>query len=103
MPLLKINVFLSTIKETRKSLLSLVDQGVVSIANFATGVIIGRSCSEEQFGLYMLAFTIMPEALDRGELCKHILFSFESGAKKKEKMCVIEYEHDLYGASFIWI
>lgn len=43
----------------KNGFLSLVDQGIVSSANFISSVIIGRSCSEEQFGLYMLAFTII--------------------------------------------
>jgi len=37
----------------------LVDQGIVSAANFVTGLLIGRICSKEQFGLYMLGFTII--------------------------------------------
>jgi len=39
--------------------LSLADQAVASITNFATGVIIARSSSKEEFGLYMLGFTLM--------------------------------------------
>jgi O-antigen/teichoic acid export membrane protein len=43
----------------RKSFVALFDQGIVSIANFLTGLIIGRICTKEQFGLYMLGFTII--------------------------------------------
>lgn len=43
----------------RKNVVALVDQGVVSIANFLTGLIVGRICSKEQFGLYMLGFTVV--------------------------------------------
>jgi len=42
-----------------KGIIALADQGVVSAANFSTGLIIGRICSKEQFGLYVLGFTIL--------------------------------------------
>ncbi len=44
---------------TRKGMLSVVDQTVASATNFLTGVIIGRACTKEQFGLYMLGFSIV--------------------------------------------
>ncbi|HEX71760.1 MAG TPA: hypothetical protein ENN65_00375, partial [Candidatus Hydrogenedentes bacterium] len=34
--------------------LTIADQGIVSSANFATSIIIGRMCSKEEFGLYLL-------------------------------------------------
>lgn len=40
------------------------DQAVVSVTNFATGVIIGRSCPPEQFGLYALAFVVISGLID---------------------------------------
>lgn len=40
-------------------LCTLLDQGVVSAASFLTGVIVGRFCSKEDFGLYMLGLTLM--------------------------------------------
>lgn len=43
---------------------SLVNQGVVSLNNFFTGVIIGRSCSKDEFGLYMLGFSVVLIAID---------------------------------------
>lgn len=43
----------------RKSTLSLIDQAVASGTNFLTGVIIGRACTKEQFGLFMLGFSIV--------------------------------------------
>lgn len=43
----------------KKGYLTLIDQGVFSIANFLTGVIIGRVCTKEQFGLYILGLTIV--------------------------------------------
>lgn len=58
----KLQKILSSLKalvSDKNGFLSLIDQGIVSAANFISGVIIGRSCSEEQFGLYMLAFTII--------------------------------------------
>lgn len=42
-----------------KGIIALADQGVVSAANFSTGLIIGRSCSKEQLGLYMLGLTVI--------------------------------------------
>lgn len=38
---------------------SLADQAVVSITNFLTGIIIARSCSKEELGLYMLGFSVI--------------------------------------------
>ncbi len=43
----------------RKALVTLADQAVASTTNFVTGVIIGRACTKEEFGLYMLSLTIM--------------------------------------------
>jgi O-antigen/teichoic acid export membrane protein len=43
----------------RQGALSLVDQGVVSATNFLTGVIIARTCSKEELGLYMLGFSLI--------------------------------------------
>lgn len=44
---------------SRGGALSLVDQGIVSATNFATGVIVGRTCSKEELGLYMLGFSLI--------------------------------------------
>lgn len=43
----------------RKGIVTLADQCVVSITNFLTGVIIGRACTKEEFGLYMLGLSIV--------------------------------------------
>jgi len=43
----------------RTSVVSLADQAVVSSTNFLTGVIMGRVCSREEFGLYMLGLSII--------------------------------------------
>jgi len=43
----------------RSGSLALVDQVVLSAANLATGVILGRACSKEEFGLYTLAMSIV--------------------------------------------
>ncbi len=43
----------------RKSIVTLADQTVASATNFLTGVIIGRACAKEEFGLYMLGFSIV--------------------------------------------
>ncbi len=42
-----------------QGLFSLADQAVASITNFVTGVILARACSKEEFGLYMLALTLI--------------------------------------------
>jgi O-antigen/teichoic acid export membrane protein len=42
-----------------QGLFSLADQAVASITNFVTGVILARACSKEDFGLYMLALTLI--------------------------------------------
>ena len=42
-----------------KAALTVADQGVVSAANFATSIVIGRACSPDEFGLYMLGFTLV--------------------------------------------
>ena len=38
---------------------SLADQAVASATNFLTGIIIARSCSKEELGLYMLGFSVI--------------------------------------------
>ena len=40
-------------------LLTLVDQGLVSATTFLAGIIIGRTCGKEQFGLYLLGVSII--------------------------------------------
>ncbi|MFH1931754.1 MAG: oligosaccharide flippase family protein [Pseudomonadota bacterium] len=44
---------------SEKGLATLADQSVVSATNFLTGVIVGRACTKEEFGLYMLGLTIV--------------------------------------------
>jgi O-antigen/teichoic acid export membrane protein len=41
------------------SMLSLFDQGIVSVTNFLTGVIVARSCSKEELGIYMLGYSLV--------------------------------------------
>ena len=43
----------------RKGMVTIADQAIVSAVNFLTGVIIGRTCSKEEFGLYTLGFSIV--------------------------------------------
>jgi O-antigen/teichoic acid export membrane protein len=50
---------LSPGKVFHQGFLSLADQAVASITNFATGVIIARASSKEEFGLYTLGFTLV--------------------------------------------
>ena len=48
----------------RQGILSLADQAVVSATNFATGIIIARTCTQEELGLYMLGFSVVLLATD---------------------------------------
>jgi O-antigen/teichoic acid export membrane protein len=47
-----------------KGFLGLSDQLLVSLASFATGMLIGRTCTKEELGLYALGLTIMVFATD---------------------------------------
>jgi O-antigen/teichoic acid export membrane protein len=42
-----------------RSVCALVDQGVVSVTSFGTGVIIARSCTREGFGIYVLGLSVV--------------------------------------------
>jgi O-antigen/teichoic acid export membrane protein len=48
----------------RKQGATLINQGVVSASNFLTGIFIGRACSKDEFGLYILGFSIVLFVLD---------------------------------------
>jgi O-antigen/teichoic acid export membrane protein len=50
---------LSPGKTLHQTVLSVVDQGVASAANFLSGVIIARVCSKAELGLYMLGFSLL--------------------------------------------
>ena len=43
----------------RKSALAIGGQGMVSCANFLTGMIVGRLCGKEELGLYSLGFSLV--------------------------------------------
>jgi O-antigen/teichoic acid export membrane protein len=62
--MLKKGVGLLTAATKHMGIITLADQGFVSAANFLTGVIIGRICTREQFGLYILGFTIVSFLMD---------------------------------------
>jgi O-antigen/teichoic acid export membrane protein len=47
-----------------KGAFTLGDQGIVSATNFLTSVVIGRFCSKDQFGLYVLGLSIVLFASD---------------------------------------
>lgn len=47
-----------------KALLTVVDQGVVSAANFVSLIIVGRACAQAELGLYALGFTIVLFAMN---------------------------------------
>ena len=56
---LPFRVNFSSERALNQGFLSLADQAVASVTNFATGVIIARASSKEEFGLYMLGFTLI--------------------------------------------
>lgn len=47
-----------------KALVTILDQGVVSATNFFTSIIIARTCTKDEFGLYMLGLTIAVLAMN---------------------------------------
>ncbi|MDH3346932.1 MAG: hypothetical protein OEM02_02350 [Desulfobulbaceae bacterium] len=49
---------------SRKGIISLSDQVVASATNFLTGAIIGRVCVKEEFGYYMLGFSLVLFLID---------------------------------------
>jgi O-antigen/teichoic acid export membrane protein len=57
--LLPLGLALSRNTAVHQGFFSLADQAVASITNFVTGVIIARASSKEEFGLYMLGFTLI--------------------------------------------
>jgi len=56
---MRVGIILFSRLATGKGFIALTDQAVASATNFLTGVIIGRACTKEQFGLYMLGFSIV--------------------------------------------
>ncbi|HNT87132.1 MAG TPA: polysaccharide biosynthesis C-terminal domain-containing protein [Candidatus Hydrogenedentes bacterium] len=47
-----------------KAVLTVIDQGVVSAANFLSLIIVGRACAQSELGLYALGFTIVLFAMN---------------------------------------
>jgi len=50
---------INSAKGARAGTLALADQLAASATNFLTGVIVGRACAPQEFGLYMLGFSIV--------------------------------------------
>ena len=48
----------------RGGVIALMDQVVASATNFLTGIIIGRACTKDEFGLYLLCFNIVLFVVD---------------------------------------
>ena len=46
-------------KTINRGIISIIDQGIVSSTNFLTGILIGRTCTKDEFGLYILGMTIV--------------------------------------------
>ncbi len=44
---------------SRRSILTMLDQGIFSGTNFVTGIIVGRFCLKEEFGLYTLGLSLL--------------------------------------------
>jgi len=57
--LLPFGLVLSPDRALHQGILSLADQAVASATNFATGIIIARTCSQGELGLYMLGFSVI--------------------------------------------
>ena len=55
----RLGLALSPERALHQGIVSLADQAVASATNFLTGVIIARTCSKEQLGLYMLGFSLI--------------------------------------------
>ncbi len=49
---------------SRGGMVSLTDQMVASATNFLTGMIIGRACASDEFGIYMLCMSVVLFVLD---------------------------------------
>jgi O-antigen/teichoic acid export membrane protein len=56
---LPFGLVLSSDKALHQGIISLADQSVASATNFATGIIIARTCSKDELGLYMLGFSLI--------------------------------------------
>jgi O-antigen/teichoic acid export membrane protein len=57
--LLPFALVLSPKRALHQGIISMADQAVASATNFLTGIIIARSCSKEELGLYMLGFSVI--------------------------------------------
>jgi O-antigen/teichoic acid export membrane protein len=60
---LRKSIDLSSRSSVRRAGIALADQLVASATNFFTGIIVGRACAQEDFGLYMLGFSIVQIAI----------------------------------------
>jgi O-antigen/teichoic acid export membrane protein len=56
---LRFGQVLSPERALHQSIISLADQAVASATNFLTGIIIARTCSKEELGLYMLGCSLI--------------------------------------------
>jgi O-antigen/teichoic acid export membrane protein len=52
------------IRRRAPALLALCDQGILSVTNFGTAVVIGRVCGKHELGIYSLAWTLINIATD---------------------------------------
>lgn len=53
----------------------LLDQGFLSLANFLTGVLVARACSREDYGAYVLAWSLLLVALSAYRALVHVPFT----------------------------
>ncbi len=83
----------------RKNVVALVDQGIVSIANFLTGLVVGRICTKEQFGLYMLGFTVVTMAMSLQDsliLTPYTIYSPRLKGKELSRYAAGTFVHQLF-------
>ncbi len=61
---IKQKIITSLKKNFPGGILTIIDQGVFSLTNFLTGIIVGRFTTKEEFGLFLLGYTTIYLALD---------------------------------------
>ncbi len=55
--------------KTPTGILTIIDQGVFSLTSFLTSIIVGRSTTKEEFGLFLLGYTIIYLGLEVQGAC----------------------------------
>lgn len=87
-----------------QGLIALCDQGVVSVTNFATAMIIGRVCGKAELGVYMLAWTLMSLATGASATLittPYIVFSPKLGVPRRRRYLGSILVHQLLLATIL--